>query len=104
MIRLLFDKGALLFHHRQRTRITNLRASVAEGPIALPPIRQSGARLMVEPKITPTNLIAPIQCPRCSEKGYIIQRWHDPFSRDRYSEVWTFQCVNGHNTEKAGHR
>jgi hypothetical protein len=46
---------------------------------------------MVEPKITPTNLIAPIQCPQCSEKGYIIRRWHDPFSRAG-SEVWTFQC------------
>jgi hypothetical protein len=38
---------------------------------------------MVEPKITPPNLIAPIQCPRCIEKSYIIRRWHDPFSRDR---------------------
>jgi Zn ribbon nucleic-acid-binding protein len=56
---------------------------------------------MVEPKITPTNLIAPIQCPQCSEKGYIIRRWHDPFSRHG-SEVWTFQCVNGHHTEKSG--
>jgi hypothetical protein len=56
---------------------------------------------MVEPKITPTSLIAPIQCPQCSEKGYIIRRWHDPFSRAG-SEVWTFQCVNGQNTGKSG--
>jgi hypothetical protein len=63
---------------------------------------------MVEPKITPTNLkitptnlIVPIQCPRCSEKSYVIRRWHDPFSRTG-SEVWTFQCVNGHYTEKSG--
>ena len=58
---------------------------------------------MTQPEITPTNLIEPIHCPKCDERAYIIRRILDDLKRDG-SEVWTFQCVNGHNTEKNGKR
>jgi hypothetical protein len=84
--------------------ITDMRpfqAPVTERPIALPPVRQAVTRLMVEPIKTPTNLIKPIRCPHCGERAYIILRRLDALKRDR-SEVWTFQCVNGHNTDRSG--
>ena len=56
---------------------------------------------MTQPEIT--NLIEPIHCPKCDERAYIIRRILDDLKRDG-SEVWTFQCVNGHNTEKNGKR
>jgi len=56
---------------------------------------------MDEPTITHTNEIAAIHCPQCGERAYIIRRTMDDFRRDG-SEVWLFQCVNGHNTEKSG--
>ena len=54
-------------------------------------------------KTTLTNHIRPIRCPQCAERAYIIRRVLDAVERDG-SEVWTFQCVNGHNTEKSGKR
>ena len=56
---------------------------------------------MAQQPITPTMFIEPIHCPKCDERAYIIQRVRDALKRDG-SEVWTFQCVNGHNTEKRG--
>jgi hypothetical protein len=35
--------------------------------------------------------------------AYIIRRTKDAFKTNGW-KVWTFQCVNGHNTEKAGRR
>jgi DNA-directed RNA polymerase subunit RPC12/RpoP len=52
---------------------------------------------------TLTNHIPPIRCPQCGKRAYIIQRVPDADKRDG-SEVWTFQCVNGHNTEQSGKR
>jgi hypothetical protein len=45
-----------------------------------------------QPKVTLTNHIAPIHCPQCDEKAYIIRRTTDA-AKDDGSEVWTFQCV-----------
>jgi len=76
---------------------------VAERRVVLPPVRLE-QRVMDQPRqITHTNHIAPIHCPQCDERAYIIRRTTDAFKRDG-SEVWTFQCVNGHNTEKTGRR
>jgi hypothetical protein len=58
---------------------------------------------MHRPKVTLTNHIAAIACPQCDEKAYIVRRTPDAIKGDG-SEVWTFQCVNGHNTEKGGQR
>ena len=58
---------------------------------------------MDTPKITLTNLIQPIRCPECAERAYIIRRVMDAGKRDG-SELWSFQCVNGHNTEQSGKR
>jgi hypothetical protein len=56
-----------------------------------------------QPKVTLTNHIGPIHCPQCDERAYLIRRTMDAIKHDG-SEVWTFQCVNGHYTEKAGQR
>ena len=58
---------------------------------------------MSQSQSTLTNLVRPIQCPKCGERAYIIRRILDDLKRDG-SEVWTFQCVNGHDTEKNGQR
>jgi hypothetical protein len=58
---------------------------------------------MDAPKATLTNHIQPIRCPQCDERAYIIRRVPDAVKGDGL-EVWTFQCVNGHNTEKSGKR
>jgi hypothetical protein len=56
---------------------------------------------MADPQITPTKFIEPIRCPNCSEMAYIIRRMLDDTKHDG-SEIWAFQCVNGHTTEKPG--
>ena len=58
---------------------------------------------MDAPRATLTNHIQPIPCPLCGERAYIIRRKSDAFTGDG-SEVWIFQCVNGHDTEKSGKR
>jgi hypothetical protein len=58
---------------------------------------------MTERETMPTHFIEPIRCPHCTEMSYIIRRRGDAFGGDG-SEVWSFQCVNGHNTEKSGRR
>jgi hypothetical protein len=58
---------------------------------------------MTAPPVTPTNLIDPIPCPKCSERAYIIRRTIDLLNNDG-SEVWTFACINGHFTERSGQR
>jgi hypothetical protein len=53
--------------------------------------------------ITHTEDIDPIRCPHCGELAYMIRRTPNAFKRDG-TEVWTFQCVNGHNTSKSDRR
>jgi hypothetical protein len=67
-----------------------------------PKVGGTASKLAAQPN-TPTNLIEAIHCPQCDERAYIIRRTTDGFKRDG-SEVWTFQCVNSHNTEKSGQR
>ena len=83
------------------------QAPVAERPIALPPVRLPMDRPMVQlasrspSTFTPTLLIRPIACPRCGEKAGIIRRAPDARQTDG-SEVWAFQCDQGHITEIFG--
>jgi hypothetical protein len=58
-------------------------------------------RVMSQQKpITHTKDIGPIRCPHCNEKAHLVRRTPDAFNRDG-SGVWTFQCINGHNTSKS---
>ena len=56
---------------------------------------------MAEPQVTHTHKIEPIRCPRCKLAARIIRRTMDAFKRDG-TEIWTYQCDNGHITEVTG--
>lgn len=51
-----------------------------------------------QPIFTSIFKIQPICCPSCGEKASIIRRALDA-SKDDGSEIWAFQCENGHVTE-----
>jgi len=49
----------------------------------------------------PSHHIDPIRCAKCDEIARFIRRTMDTFKRDG-TEIWTFQCDNGHITEVTG--
>ena len=91
------DRGPKFQHHRLRlfARRRWLRDQLCSRLYGLE------ERAMDTPTTTLTNHIQPIRCPLCAERAYIIRRVLDALKLDG-SEVWTFQCVNGHDTEKSG--
>ena len=51
--------------------------------------------------VTHTHKIGPIHCPICNLMARIMRRTMDNFKRDG-TEVWSYQCNDGHITEVAG--
>ena len=44
---------------------------------------------------------APIVCPACKGRAYLMRRTPDAFKRDGKTEHWTYECVDcGHKIEK----